>query len=214
MATGQFLLSAIAIIISLVTLLTVVKTLNQQNDVNRAQFEMLRIESNRAAREVRPLIEFKTRGADTSKFESSIVNHFYFQCSHNKAIGVSIEFLKISHGIAFSENMMPGSSFGTMLPGDVIDLEMELTPSLEDGVRETIIRIHYRNIDDKAEYEDFAIRQSNIFAYQYDKITEYTNVNKFADWLMKKGSEVPIWQIGQKPRLPNRYTKESLYFSE
>ncbi|MFD0767288.1 hypothetical protein ACFQZI_20710 [Mucilaginibacter lutimaris] len=87
-----------ALIVGIVTLRLVLVTLKAQLDLNRAQYDLLKIESNRAAREIRPV--FVAKRINSSKSSAS----YAILCEKNIARDITIysENVNLIHGAEFN----------------------------------------------------------------------------------------------------------------
>jgi hypothetical protein len=173
----------------------VLRTINQQKEVNKAQFDLLAIESKRAAREARPVLTltYLERGKRRIDYLEHSVSIYELKCTQNIARNVCIEFLKVGTSM-FSKNMHIGNIIGQLAVGTKEEILVQHTAMMDN---KSIIRIHYQDIDGRLNYDDFFLDSNAVGPMADKRHTGYPSVNKLASWI---NSQEQIGSLYPDPR--------------
>jgi hypothetical protein len=171
-----FLLSSFSLIISAIGLVYIIKTLRAQNEINRmqnetniAQLKILKIESDRAAREIKPEIDVIKVSINRDKLipHAPFVIVYKVRCERNIAFRVCFEYLSISADVQeLSRNMGLAKVVSHKLKeGHCV--EFTVYEAEFHGAGGITIRVHFLDADNQKFYEDF-ICEKGIVTYGSD----------------------------------------------
>jgi hypothetical protein len=159
----QVIIAGVNCVVAMVGIYYVAQTLRQQAKVSEdqaaisnAQFDLLKIESDRAAREIKPEVDIIniSRKGDIVQF-SNIIATYKILCEKNTAFRVCFEYLAIGADVAkLSSNMRMAKVISHKLKQGHF-VEFTITEAQFAGTGGITIRVHFLDAADNAFYEDF-----------------------------------------------------------
>jgi hypothetical protein len=199
----QVIISIVTLIISASGLIYVALTLREQNRVNAAQYELLSIESKRAAREVKPrlLIEFKDY-----KYKLFVNIVYEVKIINNDAYSICFEYLSLPWGHRYSDNLKPGNVIPLLRAGNAEAFTISSVIHFE-GI--PLIRVHYKDVDGRTYYDDFKLMLRNVYSISDNRTSLYPGTNRISNFIpygntMKRLG--PMLDSGEYPVLDEEWT--------
>jgi hypothetical protein len=167
-----------SLIVGVIGVVLVLRSLAKQDKVNQAQFDLLKIESNRAAREVRPEL-FGTIFSKQIPYNlkgKGMCRYYSVQCTANPAYGVCLEYLSVKR-MWCSPNMLPGEVIGTLLPEQEVLLIAMFVVMMGE---EITIRIHHKDVDNRHLFVDYTFGEHAVNKNFDYPATPYPGSNKIS----------------------------------
>lgn len=168
----------IQVAISAVGIFFVIQNLREQRRINAEQLKLVQIESNRAAREVKPEITL-TSIEDGEKLRNhkmhtypDVFYSFELVSKKNDAHGVCFEYFKVG-ALGFSDNFKPGYLINEMIEG----VPEKLRIVADTGILQVDFRIHFKDADGREYYEDYNIYLDKITRIKAKDFTPYPGKN-------------------------------------
>ncbi|WP_157886844.1 hypothetical protein [Hymenobacter sp. PAMC 26628] len=174
------------LIASAIGIFYVVRSFSAQTRINAQQLELIKIEQDKAVKEVKPVFHFepKTPGSFNMNLHGSLGSGYRFYCSDNLAQGVCFEYLAYVPHNRYSQELKLGKTWGTLFPAEAnqgVGMQFLILDSSSTDI--TVVRVHYIDAYQRTGYADYRLSMGyGILIGDYPP-SPYPGVNKISEQL-------------------------------